>query len=163
MQRMEERERAREETMNGGVICNGISWQQWRIVWQNGRIVVCWRTLSPDVAFPAQPGTSSSRQKTACQPVWFRAFGMYATRTAATAALPHIALCYQKADHSNSQLSSCCYTTNRNAAAPTACLKRKRRPTPRHSLRVSRQSSISRGRSWHRAWSHQHLRQIKFC
>lgn len=31
----------REETMNGGVICNGISWQQWCIVWQNGRIVVC--------------------------------------------------------------------------------------------------------------------------
>lgn len=38
-----ERERGgtREETMNGGVICNGISWQQWCIVWQNGRIVVC--------------------------------------------------------------------------------------------------------------------------
>lgn len=32
-------ERDREETMNGGVICNGISWQQWRIVWRDGRIV----------------------------------------------------------------------------------------------------------------------------
>lgn len=36
-----EGEEAREETMNGGVICNGISWQQWRIVWRDGRIVVC--------------------------------------------------------------------------------------------------------------------------
>lgn len=25
--------------MNEGVICNGISWQQWRIVWRDGRIV----------------------------------------------------------------------------------------------------------------------------
>lgn len=36
-----EGEEARGETMNGGVICNGISWQQWRIVWRDGRIVVC--------------------------------------------------------------------------------------------------------------------------
>lgn len=29
----------REETMNEGVICNGISWQQWRIVCRDVRIV----------------------------------------------------------------------------------------------------------------------------
>jgi hypothetical protein len=40
-QREDGRQREREGTMNGGVICNGISWQQWRIVWRDGRIAVC--------------------------------------------------------------------------------------------------------------------------
>ena len=56
--------------MNERVICNGISWQQWRIVCRDVAHRRCWRTLSPDVAFPAHRNSSSSRQKT-CQPAWF--------------------------------------------------------------------------------------------
>lgn len=56
----------REETMNEGVICNGISWQQWRIVCRDVRIVAVDGHYRRTLRF-RRAVTSLSRQKT-CQP-----------------------------------------------------------------------------------------------
>lgn len=91
--------------MNEGVICNGISWQQWRIVCRDVRIVAVDGHYRRTLRF-RHTGTSSSRQKT-CQPTWFVAECM-----------PRELLRWQKAIHSNSRPPiELLRAANRNAAA----------------------------------------------
>lgn len=78
--------------MNEGVICNGISWQQWRIVCRDVRIVPVDGHYRRTLRF-RHTGTSSSRQKT-CQPTMIRA---------AECMPRELLLRWQKATHSNSR------------------------------------------------------------
>lgn len=78
--------------MNEGVICNGISWQQWRIVCRDVRIVPVDGHYRRTLRF-RHTGTSSSRHKT-CQPAMIRA----------AECMPRELLHrWQKATHSNSR------------------------------------------------------------
>lgn len=95
--------------MNEGVICNGISWQQWRIVCRDVRIVPVDGHYRRTLRF-RHTGTSSSRQKT-CQPTMIRA---------AECMPRELLLRWQKATHSNSRPPIELLRMENAAAPPTS-------------------------------------------